>query len=335
MKLSELASKVGAKFVGEGEIEVRGVATLDEAGPTDVSFLANPKYADRLGRTKAAVVCVADGAHPPSENPKLNLIVSNDPYYTFCKAVVVLVGHRKHPFVGVHALAYVDPSASVGENTTIYPFAFVGPRARIGGGCVLYPGACVYDDCVVGDRVTIHANAVIGQDGFGYATHNGEHHKIPQAGNVVIEDDVEIGSCCAIERATLGSTVIGRGTKFADLIGIGHGTKIGHHGLLVSQVGIAGSTIVGDWVTFGGQVGVAGHLKIGSKVKIGAQSGVMDDVPDGTDVLGSPAVPIRDARRVYAGMFQLPELMRRMRELESQLDELRSRLPSSGSEGQV
>lgn len=330
MRLNELARRLGAQIVGDENIDITGVATLDEAGPTQLSFLANRKYVDRLATTRAGAVCVAAGV----TSDRLNLLVCKDPYFAFCQAVVELVGHRKHPHAGVHPMACVDETASVGEGTTIYPFAYVGPRAKIGRDCILYPGAVVYDDCVLGDRVTLHANAVIGQDGFGYATHGGVHHKIPQAGNVIIEDDVEIGSCCTIERATLGSTVIGKGTKFADLIGIGHGTKIGKHCLFVSQTGVAGSTTVGDYVTMGGQVGVAGHLKIGSKVKIGAQSGVMDDVPDESDVLGSPAQPIGDARRVYAAMFQLPALLKRVKQLEKQLAELtRDDGPPESSDG--
>jgi UDP-3-O-[3-hydroxymyristoyl] glucosamine N-acyltransferase len=322
MRLDELARRIGATVAGDGSIDITGVATLDEAAPNELSFLANSRYADRLDTTRAGAVCVTEG----TKASRLNCLVSKDPYFTFCRAVVEVVGHRRHPHTGIHPLAYVDPSARVGEGTTVYPFAYVGPDTTVGRDCILFPGAVVYDRCVLGDRVTLHANAVIGQDGFGYATHGGVHHKIPQAGNVVIEDDVEIGSCCAIERATLGSTVIAKGTKFADLIGIGHGAKIGPHNLFVSQVGIAGSTTTGSYVTMGGQVGVAGHLSIGNQVKIGAQSGVMDDIPDKTDVLGSPAVPIKEARKTYVAMFQLTDLIKRMRELEREVQRLRDSL---------
>lgn len=209
----------------------------------------------------------------------------------------------------------------MGEGCVFYPGVFIGPRARIGRDCIFFPNVVVYDDCIIGDRVTLHAGVSIGHDGFGYATKKDadgtyRHHKIPQAGNVIIEDDVEMGANCAVDRATLGSTVIGRGTKFSDLVAIGHGCKIGPHCLFVAQVGIAGSVIVGHHVTMGGQAGVAGHLKIGDGVTIAAQSGVPGNIADGQTVLGAPAIPIRDARRVYAATSKLPEMLERIRKLE-------------------
>jgi len=328
MRLSELAGKLGMSVVGDDSIEVTGVATLDEAGPGDVAFLANVKYTDRLATTKAGAVCVADGVTAE----RLNLLVSKDPYFTFCRVVVELVGHRKHPFVGVHPLAFVDPTATVGPGTTIYPFAFVGPRATVGANCILYPGACVYDECVLGDRVILHANTVIGLDGFGYATHGGVHHKIPQVGNVIVESDVEFGSCSTAQRATLGSTVLGTGTKLGDVVVIGHGCKIGQHNLLISQVGISGSTSTGKYVTMAGQVGVTGHLKIGSNIRVGAQSGVMDDLVDNVDVLGSPAVDMKEARKIYVATFKLPELVKRVRELEREVARLKDAIVSVSKE---
>jgi UDP-3-O-[3-hydroxymyristoyl] glucosamine N-acyltransferase len=200
----------------------------------------------------------------------------------------------------------------------------VGPRATLGRDCVLYPNVVIYDDCVLGDRVTIHAGTSIGHDGFGYATQKGIHHKIPQVGNVVIEDDVEIGANCTVDRATLGSTVIGKGTKFSNAVAIGHGTKIGPHCLFVAQVGVAGSVSVGHHVTMAGQVGVAGHLKIGDNVTIAAQSGIIGDVPEQTTVMGTPALPAARARRVWGVYSQLPDLLDRVRKLESQVEELAS-----------
>jgi UDP-3-O-[3-hydroxymyristoyl] glucosamine N-acyltransferase len=253
---------------------------------------------------------------PHIKSDRVALLKAKDPYYAFTQAMVLLHGYRRHPHAGVHPAAHVDPTATVGPGSVLYPGVYVGPRARVGADCILYPNAVVYDDCVLGDRVTIHAGSVIGVDGFGYATHGGVHHKIPQAGNVVIEDDVEIGANVAIERATLGSTVIGKGTKFADLIGIGHGTRIGPHGLLVSQVGVAGSVQAGHHLTLAGQVGVAGHLKIGDHVTVGAQAGVMNDVEDKTMLIGSPAMPAQHARRVYTIFSNLPDLLERVKRLE-------------------
>jgi UDP-3-O-[3-hydroxymyristoyl] glucosamine N-acyltransferase len=315
MQLSELARAIEASVVGDASADVSGVATLDEATPSDVSFLANPRYADRLATTGAAAVIVAPGI----TSDRLNLLVAKDPYLAYCRAVVTLIGHRKHPFSGVHPLAHVDKTATVGEGTVVYPHCFVGPRVRIGRDCILYPGVVVYDDCVLGDRVTLHANTVIGQDGFGYATSRGVHHKIPQVGNVILEDDVEIGAGCAIERAAMGSTIIGQGTKFADLVSIGHGTKIGPHGLVVSLVGIAGSATIGHHVTIGGQAAINGHTRVGDQVTIAGQSGVVGDVEDRAVLLGSPALPIRQARRVYVAQARLPELIERVRGLEQQL----------------
>jgi len=318
LTLKELAAEIGAELSGDGELAVASANTLEEAQPGQISFLANPKYAALLETTRASAVVVSPGV----SSDRVALLKTKDPYYSFTKAVIRLHGYRKHPFQGIHPAAHVDPAASIGENTIIYPGVYIGPRTKIGRDCIIYPNVVIYDDCIIGDRVTIHANASIGQDGFGYATSQGLHHKIPQVGIVIIEDDCEIGSGCAIDRGTLGSTFVGKGTKFSDLIAIGHGTKIGPHCLLVAQVGIAGSVKVGHHVTLAGQVGVAGHLKIGNNVTIGAQSGVMDDVPDQSTYIGAPAMPALQARRVYSIFTQLPDLLNRIKQLEQKVEEL-------------
>lgn len=318
MRLAELAEKIGADVVGDGTIEITSCATLDQATPGQLSFLTNIKYAKQIETTNASAVVVSKNV---SSN-RVALLRTADPYYAFTQAVVLLHGHRRHPHTGIHPRANIDSTATIGDGTVIYPGCFIGPRAKVGKNCILYPNVVIYDDCILGDRVTIHANTTIGQDGFGYATHKGIHHKIPQVGNVIIEDDVEIGSNCAIERATLGSTVIGKGTKFCDLIAIGHGSKVGEHCLFVAQVGLAGSVTTGHHVTMAGQVGVAGHLKIGNNVTIAAQSGVMDDLDDQKIYLGSPAMPAGQARRVYTILQQLPLLVDRIKELEQKIEEL-------------
>ena len=318
MKLAELATKVGGQVVGDANVDIESCATLEEAKAGQLSFLANAKYAGQLESTNASAVVV--GLNVSSD--RLALIRAGDPYYAFTQAVVLLHGYRKHPHQGIHPDAKIDPTASIGPGTVIYPGCYVGPRAKIGRDCILYPNVVVYDDSIIGDRVTIHANSSIGQDGFGYATHKGVHHKIPQVGIVIIEDDVEIGSNCAIERATLGSTVIGKGTKFCDLIAIGHGTKVGEYCLFVAQVGLAGSVTTGHHVTMVGQVGVAGHLKIGNNVTIAAQAGVMEDLGDQKIYLGTPAMPAIHARRVYSIFTQLPELLDRIKQLEQKVEEL-------------
>jgi UDP-3-O-[3-hydroxymyristoyl] glucosamine N-acyltransferase len=324
LTLQELAAEIGAELVGaDPTLQISAANTLEDAGPGEVSFLSNGKYLRLLDTTKASAVIVAPGVN----TNRVALLRAPNPYYAFAKAVVALHGYRRHPHEGIHPAAHVDPTASVGEGTVVYPGVYVGPRARVGRDCILYPNVVVYDDCVLGDRVILHANCSIGHDGFGHATHKGPegfavHYKIPQAGNVVIEDDVEMGAGCAVDRATLGSTVIGKGTKFSDLISVGHGARIGPHGLVVGMVGIAGSTKIGHHVTLAGQVGVAGHLEIGNHVTVGAQSGVMNDVADRTTLMGSPAMPAPHARRVYTLFSQLPELLERIKKLEQQVEEL-------------
>ena len=324
MTLKELAAAIGAELSGgDPATIVTAVHTLEDAVSGQVSFLSNAKYAPLLEATRASAVIAGRGVR----SERVPLLKTGDPYFAFREAVVKLHGFRRHPHPGIHPAAHVDPTASVGEGTVLYPGVYVGPRTRIGSDCILYPNVVVYDDCVIGDRVILHAGTSVGHDGFGHATHKGPagvvaHHKIPHAGNVVIEDDVEMGANCAIDRATLGSTLIGRGTKMGNLISIGHGAKIGPHGLMVGLLGIAGSTKLGHHVTLAGQVGIAGHLELGDGVVVGAQSGIMNDVPSGTTVVGSPALPASKARRVFAVYGQLPELLDRVRKLEQQVQEL-------------
>lgn len=346
LTLAELARQVGGELEGDGSVVVTGAAPLDEAGPGQISFLANPRYERYMAETKAAAVIVsADYARAA-----VPLIRCADPYFAFRQAMVTLFGFRKHPFVGVHRHAYVDQRAKLGEAVAVAPYAvvcegvrigagavlypgvFIGPGATIGRDCVLYPNVTVYDRCILGDRVTIHAGTVVGQDGFGYATYKGAHHKIPQAGWVEIGDDVEIGAGCAIDRATLGATRIGAGTKFSNLVAIGHGTRVGRHNLLVAQVGIAGSVEVGDYSVFAGQAGVVGHIRIGNQVRIGAKSGITNDVPDGAEMLGIPAVPLSQARRVLIAQSQLPELRNQVRKLTKEVERLRQQIEGSPAE---
>ena len=318
MRLDELAKRIEAQLVGDGATDVTATATLQDARPGQVSFLANPKYGEQIKTTRASAVIVA----PSVESSRVALLRSADPYYAFCRAVVTLHGYRVHEHKGVHPKAHVEPTATIGQGTVVYPGVYVGPRASIGRDCILYPNVVIYDDCFIGDRVIVHAGASIGQDGFGFATHQGVHHKIPQVGNVVIEDDCEIGSCCVIQRAAMGSTVIGRGTKMDGVVVVGHGTKIGPHGLLVAHIGIAGSVTIGHHATIAGQVGIAGHLKIGDNVTIAAQGGVINDIADQTVMMGAPAMPVARARRVYTVFTQLPELVDRLKALEQKVEEL-------------
>ncbi|MCD6304008.1 MAG: UDP-3-O-(3-hydroxymyristoyl)glucosamine N-acyltransferase, partial [Planctomycetes bacterium] len=351
MSLSELAETIGGTLCGsDGGRIVRGAASIESAGPDEVTFLANSRYERYMTETAAAAVIVAQDYRGPGEA----LIRCGDPYFAFRQAMVALYGFRRAYFRGIDPRACVDESAElaegvsvgplavigpdvkIGPGTVIWPGAFIGPGCRIGRDCEIYPHVTLYAGTVLHDRVRIHAGTTIGQDGFGYATHAGRHHKIPEAGWVELEDDVEIGACCAIERATLGATVIGAGTKFADLVAIGHGTRLGKHCLMVSQSGIAGSTHVGDYCVFAAQSGVVGHIRIADGVQVGAQSGVTNDVPAGQQVLGSPAKPLGEAKRAMVISNHLPEMRRTLRKVVRELDELKRRLdelrPLPGSE---
>jgi len=251
------------------------------------------------------------------------LLKAADPYYAFSRAVVMLYGYRKHPHDGVSPKANVDPTATIGAGTVVYPGVFIGPRARVGADCIIYPNAVIYDDCVIGDRVIIHANATIGNDGYGFATHKGAHHKIPQVGNVVLGDDC--GNRLQRHRRPRGAGQHAH-WRWNENRAAGYDRaqlcRSASMRLIVAQAGIAGSVTVGHHVTMAGQVGVAGHISIGSHVTIGAQSGVISNIPDHSTLLGSPAMPIRQTRRVTAVYVQLPELLNRVRQLEQQVEEL-------------
>jgi len=331
--LQQLAEHTGGRVVGDGATVITSAATLEQAQPGQITFLNNKRYLPLLKTTRAGAVIVGEEMDSAAA-----LLIAEDPYYAFMQIVVLLHGHRRHKPVGISPLAHVSSTArlgdnchvhpgatlsdnvTIGTNCHIYPGVFIGPDVRIGDDCIFYPNVVVYDRCIIGSRVIVHSNASIGQDGYGFATHDGRHHKIPQVGRAVIEDDVEIGAGCAIERGTLDDTVIGTGSKIGDAVTIGHGVKIGPHCLLVPQVGIAGSVTLGHHCMLGGQVGVVGHIKVGNLVKIGAQAGVINDVTDGASVFGSPAIDADKARRAYGLIEYLPEMRKKIRALERRLD---------------
>lgn len=340
--LVELAETIGATVEGDASLTLTGYNTLEAAGPGDVSFLANTKYVAAAKTTRAGAIVVSP--EHAKELAGRTLLVADDPYFAWRNVMVEMIGFRQQPAAGVSERASVHPTATVhpgvhvgpfvtidagavvGERSVLYPGVYVGPDARIGGDCILYPNVVVYDRCVLGDRVTLHAGCVIGQDGFGYATHAGAHHKIPQSGNAVVEDDVELGAGCSVDRATVGSTVIGKGTKFSNAVTIGHGTKVGPHNLYVAQVGLAGSVQTGSYVVMGGQVGVAGHLKIGNNIKVAATSAIYKDVPDGCDVGGTPALPLSEARRLVMSQLKLPDALAELKRLKKQVEKLEKQL---------
>jgi UDP-3-O-[3-hydroxymyristoyl] glucosamine N-acyltransferase len=335
VKLRELAEQLGCELLGDGEVEVRGVGGLEQAGPGDLSFLASPRYALHLATTRASAVIV-----PPGQETALPRLISDNAYLAFAQAVgLLLPPHRPAP--GVDASAQVHPTAVLGAGVHVAALAVVGARARIGARSLLHPHVVVYEDAVVGedcllhsgvqvregcrlgDRVVVQNGAVIGGDGFGFARdREGRYHKIPQVGVVVIEDDVEIGALTAIDRASLGETRIGRGAKLDNLVQIGHSVAVGSDSVVCAQVGIAGSSRLGSNVTLAGQVGVADHVTVGDGVTATAQTGIPSAVAPKTIVSGTPAIENRAWLKSVTIFAKLPELQKRVRELERKLESL-------------
>jgi UDP-3-O-[3-hydroxymyristoyl] glucosamine N-acyltransferase len=330
--LAEIAAFVGGVFSGPPSTAVRGVAGLREAGEADLSFLSNSRYASLLETTGAGGILVSSSQ--AGDSPRW-IRVSN-PYHAFARILQRWFSNVVAP-LGVSPLASVARSARFGENVGIGPFVTIadnvvlGSNVRIfqgvsiergsviGDDTWIYPNAVLYAGTVVGARCIIHGGAVIGADGYGFATQDGVHTKIPQVGSVRIEDDVEIGANSTIDRAALGETVIGEGTKIDNLVQIAHNVRTGRHCLIVAQVGIAGSTELGDHVVLAGQAGVTGHLKIASGVQVEAQSGVLKSVLEKTTVAGFPARPAREFYRAQAAARRLPELIERVKRLETAL----------------
>jgi UDP-3-O-[3-hydroxymyristoyl] glucosamine N-acyltransferase len=344
LSLQDLAARIGAEVRGDGARRVSGVAPLSTAGPEELAFYANPRYRRELSATRAAGVIVteSEAAHVPPAAVKL---IAAQPYVAFAKASAVF--HREltieagvqegalvddtaevHPTAAISPGAYVGPGARIGARTTLHAGARVLDCAEVGEGCTLWSGAVVRENCILGARVVLQPNCVVGSDGFGFAFDlEGDgagpmHRKIPQAGIVRIEDDVEVGACTCIDRATLGETVIGRGTKIDNLVQVAHNVRVGPLSLLVAQCGISGSTELGQGVILAGQVGVIGHLKLGDGARVGAQSGVSRDLEAGETVSGSPAIPHPDWLRMVAALPRLPELLRELRRLEKRVEEL-------------
>jgi UDP-3-O-[3-hydroxymyristoyl] glucosamine N-acyltransferase len=333
--LKQLAEHVGGTVSGDGELVINAVATIDAAKAGEITFFSNEKYLPKLKTTNASAVIVPQEMESPA-----SLLIADDPYYAFMQIVVFLHGHREHNAGGISKKASIAKTASIGDgcnigdfavisegasvddNCNIYPGVFIGPNTAIGCDCIIYPNAAVYDNCVVGDRVIIHANATVGQDGFGFATHNGIHHKIPQIGRVILEDDVEIGSNTIVERGTLEDTIVGAGTKVGDAVAIGHGAVIGPHCLIVPQAGIAGSATLGHHCVIGGQAGMVGHIKIGNLVKVGAKAGISNDVPDGATVLGTPAVDFNLKKRMWVAERDLPNMRKKLKIIDKRLNKL-------------
>lgn len=317
-----------------------GVAGLGDAKPGDLSFLANPKYQATLPATKAGCVLIA-AAQPPLPHA-VQVVVAN-PDFALAQLVTAFGPQPAVPETGIHptavigrhvaigarcrigAYVVVGDDSRLGDDVVLHPHATVGAQVTIGDGSILYPQVSVRERCMIGARVVLHNGTVIGSDGFGYATVDGAHRKIPQVGIVVIEDDVEIGANCAIDRARFGRTRIGAGSKLDNLVQIAHNVDVGPHSIIVAQAGIAGSTRLGHHVTLAGQVGLAGHLNIGNGVTVTAQSGVGKNLPDGVVVRGSPAQEFKTEMAQEIARRKMPEALERLRRLEARLAELEAK----------
>ncbi len=322
---------------GNTDVELDGIASLEKAGPSDLSFLGNKKYAHAVPFTKAGAVLLPRDY--PGGLPKDSAIIRLDnPSAELAKIGAIIetylwpkVKAGIHPAAHVEQSAKIDGSASIGPNSTICEWAeigkntvihgncYIGRYVKIGNDCVVMPNAVIMDYCELGDRVRLQPGAVIGSDGYGYELVDGSHVKIPQVGKVVIEDDVEIGANTCIDRARFDKTLIGKGTKIDNLVQIAHNVEVGKSCLLVSQVGISGSTHLGDCCVLGGQVGVAGHLKIGSGTMIGGQSGVNGDIEPKSYVRGTPPRPYMKAHKIEILIGHLPQLVERLKEVEKRL----------------
>lgn len=340
MKLRDIAERIGCRLEGDDDIDIRRVAAIEEAGPGDLTFFTNPKYIAELRHTRASAVILGDDA----EAAPCAMLRVTHPYLAFARAMELFSGAARPP-AGVHRLADVAPSAEVSPDASIGPFVAIDDGARIGARTIVYPhvtigaGARIGEDCViharvsirerveVGNRVVLQDGVVLGSDGFGFARKpDGTHHKIPQVGGVVIEDDVEIGANSAVDRPAVGETRIGAGSKIDNLVQVAHGVTIGRNVLLAGQVGIAGSTTVEDDVTLAGQVGVAGHITIGKGTIATAQTGIPNSVDPGSFISGYPAIPNRDWLKSSAIFRRLPGLRKTIVELERRLADLESRL---------
>ncbi len=338
--VNEIAKIVSGDVVGDGKTLITGICGIKEAKPGDITFIANSKYQHLLETTRASAVitskdvCAASKPIVRTENPSL----------AFSRLVSrFLPSMEKHPVgispkalvgkkaklgkgVSVQAFAVIEDGAEIGDRTVIYAGSYIGRGTRVGNDCLFYPNVSIRERVAIGHRVVIHSGTVIGSDGFGFATVQGIHHKIPQTGTVAIEDDVEIGANVTIDRARFGRTVVGKGTKIDNLVQIAHNVEIGSNGIIVSQAGISGSTILGDNVVLAGQAGIVGHITIGDNVIVGAQSGVTKSIPPDTSVWGCPARPLAKVKRTNAGIQRLPELYKTIDLLKKRVEILEERL---------
>ncbi len=341
--ISELAQRFELDFKGQDR-EITGCNTLEDAGPGEISFLANPKYTYLLQSTRAGAVIL----DPEHADLYPNSLLSQNPYWDFARIAQLFV-KPLGDFEGLSEHAIVHPSAVIESDVTVYPFVYIGSNSKISSGSVIFSGVYIGENCSVGQKclvypnvsilsgtelgqgVILHSGVVVGSDGFGFAQDGNRLEKVPQLGKVVIEDDVEIGANTTIDRATLGQTRICKGTKIDNQVQIAHNVKIGEHSILVAQVGIAGSSKIGNKVILAGQVGVGGHLSIGDNCRVGAKSGVHKSIQPDSDVSGYPAINHKQFLRSALIQTKLPELNSRIKQLEKEVEKLRAQIAQGGA----
>ena len=335
---NQIATLVNGTVIGDGDVLVHTFAKIEEGQPGAISFLANPKYTNYLYETKSSVVLVRADFEPENDI-STTLIKVEDPYATLAQLLDMVskltnpqpIGIEQPNYISsnidipqdayIGAFAYIGNNVSLGKSVKIYPHTYIGNNVTIDDGTILYSGVKIYQGCKIGKNCIIHAGAVIGADGFGFAPTENGYNKIPQIGNVIIEDNVEIGANSTIDRATMGCTKIKSGVKLDNLIQIAHNVEVGENTVMAAQAGIAGSAKIGQWCMIGGQVGVAGHISIGDKVSIGAQSGIPSNVKSGSKLMGYPATDAKDFMRQSVYIKNLGKLNARVSELENKIKE--------------
>lgn len=340
-KLRELCELVDGKLIGDGNVDIHGVAGIKEAREGEITFVANPRYVSQIEKTQASAVIIW-------QDYQLNgkpMIQVENPYWAWAQIVESFSTKKAKTGKGIHptavigknvniaedawiqAYAFIGDDVQIGSGTVISPFAYIGDSSQIGDQSFIYPNVSIREEVKIGERVIIHSGTVIGSDGFGFAQVSDRHHKVPQIGTVTIEDDVEIGANVTIDRG-LRETVVGRGTKIDNLVQIAHNVIIGEDCVIVAQVGIAGSTELGDRVTMGGQSGAVGHVKVGAGTQIAARAGVCKDIPSGSCLIwsGFPAIAHTKELRLQASMRKLPELINQVREMGDRIKELEREL---------
>lgn len=337
---AQIALIVNGKLEGDATVAVSSFGKIEEAKEGQLTFFANPKYEEFLYTTKASVIIINE-AHELKQPVAATLIRVPDAYSAFATLLTKyqeiiqqqLTGIQQPSYIAktatvgenvfVGAFAYMGEGVSIGDNSKIYPNAFIGDNVSVGKNCVIHPGVKIYHSCIIGDNVIIHAGTVIGSDGFGFAPQaDGSFKKVPQIGNVVVESNVEIGANATIDRATIGSTLIKSGAKLDNLIQIAHNVEVGHSTVIAAQAGVSGSTKIGNGVMIGGQAGIVGHIQLGDGAKVNAQSGVSKSIEAGKAVTGSPAYDYTSALRSQAAARKLPDLEKRVKELEELVKQL-------------